>query len=107
MKKWNCLLAAVTLALSVLLTGCGGQQEEPVSQASPEDLHHVKIHIKDYGTISVELDSSAAPVTVENFMDLAGEGFYDGLTFHRMVCRERCREKQHGFSGQTHDSVID
>lgn len=85
MKKWNCLLAAVTLALSVLLTGCGGQQEEPVSQASPEDLHHVKIHIKDYGTISVELDSSAAPVTVENFMDLAGEGFYDGLTFHRII----------------------
>ena len=85
MKKWNCLLAAVTLALSVLLTGCGGQQEEPVSQASPEDLHHVKIHIKDYGTISVELDSLAAPVTVENFMDLAGEGFYDGLTFHRII----------------------
>ena len=85
MKKWNCLLAAVTLALSVLLTGCGGQQEEPVSQASPEDLHHVKIHIKDYGTISVELDSSAAPVTVENFMDLAGEGFYNGLTFHRII----------------------
>ena len=67
MKKWNYLLAAVTLALSVLLTGCGGQQqeEEQVSQASPEDLHHVKIKVKDYGTISVELDSQAAPLTVD------------------------------------------
>lgn len=87
MKKWNYLLAAVTLALSVLLTGCGGQQqeEEQVSQASPEDLHHVKIKVKDYGTISVELDGQAAPLTVENFINLAKDGFYDGLTFHRVI----------------------
>jgi len=87
MKKWNFLLAAVTLALSVILTGCGGQQqeEEQVSQTSPEDLHHVKIKVKDYGTISVELDSQAAPLTVENFINLAKDGFYDGLTFHRVI----------------------
>lgn len=87
MKKWNYLLAAVTLALSVLLTGCGGQQqeEEQVSQASPEDLNHVKIKVKDYGTISVELDSQVAPLTVENFINLAKDGFYDGLTFHRVI----------------------
>lgn len=47
--------------------------------------HHVEITVKDYGTISVELDGDAAPITVANFLKLAGEGFYDGLTFHRII----------------------
>lgn len=47
--------------------------------------HHVEITVKDYGTISVELDGDAAPITVENFLKLAGDGFYDGLTFHRII----------------------
>lgn len=51
----------------------------------PAGLHHVEIAIKDYGTISVELDGDAAPITVENFLKLAGDGFYDGLTFHRII----------------------
>ena len=50
-----------------------------------EGKHHVEITVKDYGTISVELDGDAAPVTVANFLKLAGDGFYDGLTFHRIV----------------------
>ncbi len=41
--------------------------------------------MKDYGTISVELDGDAAPITVANFLKLAGAGFYDGLTLHRVV----------------------
>ena len=45
----------------------------------------MKIKVKDYGTISVELDSQAAPLTVENFINLAKDGFYDGLTFHRVI----------------------
>lgn len=47
--------------------------------------HHVKIQVKDYGTISVELDPTYAPITVENFLSLAKSGFYDGLTFHRII----------------------
>lgn len=47
--------------------------------------HHVTIKIKDYGTIQVELDGDAAPVTVANFLKLTKEGFYDGLTFHRII----------------------
>ena len=43
------------------------------------------ITIKDYGTITVELDANAAPITVENFVALAKDGFYDGLTFHRII----------------------
>ena len=37
------------------------------------------------GTIKVELDKDAAPITVANFINLANNGFYDGLTFHRIM----------------------
>lgn len=47
--------------------------------------HHVKITVKDYGTIDVELYADEAPISVTNFLKLAGEGFYDGLTFHRII----------------------
>ena len=45
----------------------------------------MNIEVKDYGTIKVELDADAAPITVTNFIKLAKDGFYDGLTFHRVV----------------------
>ena len=47
--------------------------------------HHAEIEVKDYGTIEVELDADSAPVTVTNFVKLAQDGFYDGLTFHRSI----------------------
>ena len=47
--------------------------------------HHAEIEVKDYGTIDVELDADEAPITVTNFVKLAQEGFYDGLTFHRII----------------------
>jgi cyclophilin family peptidyl-prolyl cis-trans isomerase len=37
------------------------------------------------GAIEIELYPDEAPKTVENFTKLAGEGFYDGLTFHRVI----------------------
>ena len=43
------------------------------------------IDIKDYGTIKVELNPKEAPITVENFVKLAKNGFYNGLTFHRVI----------------------
>lgn len=45
----------------------------------------IKIDVKGFGTIMVELDKEAAPKTVENFEKLVSEGFYDGLTFHRII----------------------
>ena len=47
--------------------------------------YYADIVIKDYGTITVKLDADAAPITVENFVNLASSGFYDGLTFHRII----------------------
>ena len=43
------------------------------------------IKVRDFGDITVELNKEAAPITVENFVALAKEGFYDGLTFHRII----------------------
>jgi peptidyl-prolyl cis-trans isomerase B (cyclophilin B) len=48
-------------------------------------LHNVVINVKDYGSISVELDADEAPITVTNFIKLANDGFYNGLTFHRII----------------------
>ena len=57
-----------------------GLSEETETEASPAG-----IEVQDYGTITVELDRTAAPVTVENFLNLVDAGFYDGLTFHRII----------------------
>lgn len=43
------------------------------------------IDVKDYGKISIALDSKTAPISVENFKKLANKGYYDGLTFHRII----------------------
>lgn len=47
--------------------------------------HMIEISVKDYGIIKAELDADIAPITVTNFINLVNEGFYDGLTFHRVV----------------------
>ena len=64
------------------LSGCG--KTKGGTDAS-NGTHHVEISVKDYGVINVELDADTAPITVENFMKLANDGFYDGLTFHRIM----------------------
>lgn len=64
------------------------ESEESSLENSSETLqgkYNVDIVVKDYGTISVELDADAAPITVTNFVKLVKEGFYDGLTFHRII----------------------
>ena len=93
----NILVALMTLSL-IMLAGCGGGSSEEAEtadtsqpeaaeliSADPIGIHHAEIEIKDYGTVSVELDGDTAPITVQNFMDLANAGFYDGLTFHRII----------------------
>lgn len=47
--------------------------------------HHVVIKVKKYGNIKVELDADTALISVTNFVNLAKKGFYDGLTFHRII----------------------
>lgn len=45
----------------------------------------VRIHVLDYGIIDIELDRENAKETVDNFIKLVKEGFYDHLTFHRII----------------------
>jgi len=47
--------------------------------------HNIEIEIKDYGVIALELDADVAPITVTNFINLTNQGFYNGLTFHRII----------------------
>ena len=49
-----------------------------------DTIYYADIEVEDYGTITVQLDQSVAPITVANFVELAESGFYDGLTFHRI-----------------------
>lgn len=53
--------------------------------ADLKEKYIAEITVQDYGVITVELDSTYAPITVSNFVTLAKEGFYDGLTFHRIM----------------------
>jgi peptidyl-prolyl cis-trans isomerase B (cyclophilin B) len=82
--------AIIALAATVLMASCV-KYESPADQTYPEDeeylsgLHHVEIEVQDYGTISLELDADTAPRTVTNFIELAESGFYNGLTFHRII----------------------
>lgn len=50
-----------------------------------KDLVKAEITVKGKGVIKLELDPNVAPITVDNFVKLADEGFYDGLTFHRII----------------------
>jgi peptidyl-prolyl cis-trans isomerase B (cyclophilin B) len=47
--------------------------------------HHAEMVVKDYGTVKMELYADIAPITVANFAKLVNEGFYNGLTFHRIM----------------------
>lgn len=48
-------------------------------------IHHAEMVVKDYGTVKMELYADIAPITVANFAKLVNEGFYNGLTFHRIM----------------------
>ena len=106
MKKLFTILTACILCFSVfVLTSCGDNSgnestsKENDSKTDAKDnkksdeesdellsgTHHIEIKVKKYGTISVELDADTAPITVTNFIKLANDKFYDGLTFHRII----------------------
>lgn len=78
------LLIVVLVAAVIVLFAVRGKKEstEAIDAAGK---HHIEIQVKDYGIIKAELDGDAAPITVANFLKLAESGFYDGLTFHRII----------------------
>lgn len=98
------------LSLSVALAGCGTKtktesnsgaenlgkiMDEPQVSPTDEEISQLAepkkgetvatFHIKDYGDVKVHFFESAAPKAVANFTALANAGYYDGVTFHRVI----------------------
>lgn len=82
-------VAAFVLAIVLILAlavGCQAENKaEDKTETAGGDTYYADITVRDYGVITVELDAAAAPETVENFVTLARQDFYDGLTFHRIM----------------------
>ena len=77
----------MALLLTLCLAGCGGSKDNNKTDDNKllSGNHHAVIDVKDYGIIKLELNADVAPISVTNFVNLAKDGFYDGLTFHRIM----------------------
>ena len=105
MKRLISIILMAAL-LSLCLTGCGDTREnadkstakttkkESFAEKKDADTsnsqyltgkHHAEIVIAEYGKLELELDADVAPITVTNFVNSAKKGFYNGLTFHRIM----------------------
>ena len=93
MKKRFLTLFILCLFCTMLFAGCNNKTKAKDNSANPNynaenyvsGIHYARIDIADYGSIILELNADAAPATVTNFINLVEEGFYDGLTFHRII----------------------
>lgn len=83
-KRKKGILASF-LAGAMALVGCSQGEMNDEVRTPPKELPIATIVIKNYGTIEAELYPHIAPNTVNNFISLANSGFYDGLTFHRII----------------------
>lgn len=101
MKTWIKLLLSMLLCFT--LAACASSKKtETTTGTTVEDVEEddldndeddeddedeptILIKVKNYGEITVVLDPEEAPTTVENFLKLVDEKFYDGLTFHRII----------------------
>lgn len=82
------IAVAAIVALALIIWGVVSLVKFIQANDSIPDLtvtHHASLEIEGYGTVHIELYGNEAPETVANFVKLANEGFYDGLTFHRII----------------------
>ncbi|AGX45033.1 peptidylprolyl isomerase [Clostridium saccharobutylicum] len=96
-KKYLNLVTVVVIMSSLVLVGCGNKNtqsqgdstsvtdESSDSKTGNENLPVVTITVENYGVIQAELYPEIAPNTVNNFINLVKKGFYDNLTFHRII----------------------
>jgi peptidyl-prolyl cis-trans isomerase B (cyclophilin B) len=79
MKNIKKIMAAAVATTMLVLTGCGSTEKESTVEKTTEA-------VKQSGnTIVLTLHTDQAPITCQNFQELVESGFYDGLTFHRVV----------------------
>ncbi len=98
------LMALAGAAAALPLMGCDAEDANDETDASADEgaetdegdevseddpyatgVHHAVLEVQDYGTIEMTLNANVAPITVSNFCGLVEQGFYDGLTFHRVI----------------------
>ena len=85
-KKNKKRFLASLLIGTLALVGCSSKSTvNDEVRTPPKELPIATIVVKDFGTIEAELYPHIAPNTVNNFISLANSGFYDGLTFHRVI----------------------
>ena len=107
MKKFLCLLLAV-LMIGAVFTSCKKEEDAEVTEephiapkadeidlspidslegvsASDEETDYVLMTVEGYGQMLIRLFPDVAPASVANFKKLVGQGFYDGLIFHRVI----------------------
>lgn len=99
LRKYIALIAAICIC-ALMLCSCQLTAQEPSASAEPtaepsaepaqtdekgQITHYAEIDIADHGVITVALYGNDAPISVANFVKLANEGFYNGLTFHRII----------------------
>ena len=85
------LLISITVMLCSVCLPLGARQADTLSKAGPDSVSAegavrmgLCIKLERGGTVIIELYPEMAPNTVARIMKLAGEGFYDGLKFHRV-----------------------
>ncbi len=95
MKKITAIAMGLVLAFTMISCGVN-EQASSTEETTGEDAEqgimldgigkfYVELDVESFGIIKLELDGDVAPITVANFVKLAEEGFYDGLTFHRII----------------------
>lgn len=93
LKKLLILSLCTITITSLSLLGCNKQTSSTSNSSfeftenveTPENTPIATIEVKDFGTIKAELYPNIAPNTVNNFISLANNGFYNNLTFHRII----------------------
>ncbi len=80
---------------ALALTSCADEDEEKMGTGACDyltsrditdrEIVFVEVCVKSFGKMVILLDRTTAPITVDNFVKLVNEGFYDGLTFHRIM----------------------
>lgn len=90
MKKLVALILVIA-SFTLSLTSCGELYGEGACEyldtrdVSERDVVYVEMCVERFGKMVILLDKTTAPKTVENFVNLVESGFYDGLTFHRVM----------------------
>ena len=83
------VLSLVLIAVIVLVSfiSCYGGSSYYAENRDIEgrDIVYAEMSVKGYGKVTLLLDRTTAPITVDNFVSLVNDKFYDGLTFHRII----------------------